>query len=133
MTLRSRPPAASKPRTVPHRLRTLRYSRFRRFLIGQSTSLLGTGMNTIGTTFAVLQMPGGGVNAVGVVMAARILAVLVVLLLGGVFTDRLGARVVMLTADLLRFTAQGALAVLLLTHSARVWEVIVLAVVLGIG
>ncbi|MFB7527447.1 MFS transporter [Streptomyces sp. NPDC056178] len=78
-------------------------------------------------------MPGGGVNAVGVVMAARILAVLVVLLLGGVFTDRLGARAVMLTADLLRFTAQGTLAVLLLTHSARVWEVVALAVVLGVG
>ncbi|ANH95471.1 MFS transporter [Streptomyces sp. SAT1] len=133
MTLRTRPPAASKPRTATHRLRTLRYSRFRRFLAGQSTSLLGTGMNTIGTTFAVLQMPGGGVDAVGVVMAARILAVLVVLLLGGVFTDRLGARAVMLTADLLRFAAQGTLAVLLFTHSAKVWEVVVLAVLLGIG
>jgi MFS family permease len=90
-------------------------------------------MNTIATTFAVLQLPGGGVDAVGVVMAARILAVLAVLLLGGVFTDRLGARAVMLTADLLRFASQGVLAVLLLTHSARIWEVVALAVVLGIG
>lgn len=90
-------------------------------------------MNTIGTVFAVLQLPGGGVDAVGTVMAARILAVLAVLLLGGVFTDRLGARAVMLTADVLRFAAQGALAVLLLAHSARIWEVVVLAVVLGIG
>ncbi|MEU1661720.1 MULTISPECIES: MFS transporter [Streptomyces] len=133
MTLRTRPPAASRPRTAAHRLRTLRHPRFRRFLVGQSTSLLGSGMNTIATTFAVLQLPGGGVDAVGVVMAARILAVLAVLLLGGVFTDRLGARAVMLTADLLRFASQGVLAVLLLTHSARIWEVVALAVVLGIG
>ncbi|MEU8960324.1 MFS transporter [Streptomyces sp. NPDC048491] len=133
MTLRTRPPAASRPRTAAHRLRALRHSRFRRFLAGQSTSLLGSGMNTIATTFAVLQLPGGGVDAVGVVMAVRILAVLVVLLLGGVFTDRLGARAVMLIADLLRFASQGVLAVLLLTHSVRIWEVVALAVVLGIG
>ncbi|MFI6493334.1 MFS transporter [Streptomyces sp. NPDC050564] len=88
---------------------------------------------TIGATFAVLQSPGGGVDAVGVVMAARILAVLVVLLLGGVSADRLGARSVMLTADLLRFAAQSVLALLLFTDRARIWEVVVLAVVLGIG
>ncbi|MCX5384833.1 MFS transporter [Streptomyces sp. NBC_00083] len=133
MTLRTCPSAVSRPRTAAHRLRTLRHPRFRRFLVGQSTSLLGSGMNTIATTFAVLQLPGGGVDAVGVVMGARILAVLAVLLLGGVFTDRLGARAVMLTADLLRFASQGVLAVLLLTHSARIWEVVALAVVLGIG
>ncbi|MFI8346866.1 MFS transporter [Streptomyces sp. NPDC085596] len=116
-----------------HRLRVLRHARFRRFLLGRTTSLLGSGMNTIATTFAVLQLPGGGVDAVGGVMAARILAVLVVLLLGGVFTDRIGARTVMAAADLLRFLSQGVLAVLLLTHSVRIWEVVVLAVLLGIG
>lgn len=116
-----------------HRLRVLRHARFRRFLLGQSTSLLGSGMNTIATTFAVLRLPGGGVDAVGGVMAARILAVLVVLLLGGVLTDRIGARTVMLASDLLRFGSQGVLAVLLLTQSVRIWEVVVLAVALGIG
>ncbi|MBV1948471.1 MFS transporter [Streptomyces sp. BV129] len=116
-----------------HRLRVLRHARFRRFLLGQSTSLLGSGMNTIATTFAVLRLPGGGVDAVGGVMAARILAVLAVLLLGGVLTDRIGARTVMLASDLLRFGSQGVLALLLLTHSVRVWEVVALAVALGIG
>ncbi|RZU45599.1 putative MFS family arabinose efflux permease [Streptomyces sp. BK022] len=116
-----------------HRLRVLRHARFRRFLLGQTTSLLGSGMNTIATTFAVLRLPGGGVDAVGGVMAARILAVLVVLLLGGVFTDRWGARTVMLAADALRFGSQAALALLLLTGGARVWEVVVLAVLLGMG
>ncbi|MEV6840248.1 MFS transporter [Streptomyces sp. NPDC051133] len=133
MTLGTRPPAAARVRSTAHRLRALRHHRFRRFLVGQSTSLLGSGMNTIATTFAVLRLPGGGADAVGVVMAARILAVLAVLLLGGVLADRIGPRAVMLTADALRFASQGALAVLLLTHSARVCEAVVLAVVLGIG
>ena len=133
MTLRARTPTALGRRRTAHRLRALRHSRFRRFLLGQTTSLLGTGMNIIGTTFAVLRLPGGGTDAVGLVMAARILAILAVLLLGGVLTDRLGARPVMLTADLLRFAAQGLLAGLLLTGNARIWEVAALAVLLGIG
>ncbi|MFH8475514.1 MFS transporter [Streptomyces sp. NPDC018000] len=133
MKLRTRPPAAAGPRKAPRRLRVLRHSRFRRFLVGQSTSLLGSGMSTIGATFAALQLPDGGVDAVGLVMAVRILAVLAMLLLGGVFADRLGARSVMLTADLLRFAAQGVLAVLLFTHSAQLWEIVALAAVLGIG
>lgn len=116
-----------------HRLRVLRHARFRRFLLGQTTSLLGSGMNTIATTFAVLRLPGGGVDAVGGVMAARILAVLVVLLLGGVCTDRFGARTVMVAADALRFGSQAVLALLLLTGSVRIWEVVVLAVLLGVG
>jgi hypothetical protein len=115
------------------RIRALRHPRLRRFLIGQGTSLLGSGMNTIGTAFAVLALPGGGPNAVGLVMAVRIVAVLVVLLLGGVLTDRLGARTVMLGSDVLRAAAQSVLAVLLLTGTARIWEVAVLAVVLGVG
>ncbi|MFJ6013804.1 MFS transporter [Streptomyces sp. NPDC092952] len=133
MTLRTRLPAATGTGAAPRRLRTLRHAPFRRFLIGQGASLLGSGMNTIAMTFAVLRLPGGGVDAVGVVMAVRILAVLAVLLLGGVLTDRIGARTVMLTADLLRFASQGVLAVLLLTQSARMWEVVALAVLLGIG
>ncbi|WP_051941232.1 MFS transporter [Phaeacidiphilus oryzae] len=113
--------------------RALRHPAFRRFLIGQSTSLLGSGMNTVGTAFAVLALPGGGPDAVGLVMAVRIVAVLVVLLLGGVLTDRLGARAVMLGSDALRFAAQGALAALLLTGAARLWELVLLAVLLGVG
>ncbi|MFK0173183.1 MFS transporter [Streptomyces sp. NPDC090306] len=111
----------------------LRHPRFRRFLVGQTTSLLGSGMSTIGATFAALRLPGGGVDLVGVVMSARILAVLAVLLLGGVLTDRLGARSVMVAADLLRFVTQGVLATLLITHHARVWEIVTLAVLLGVG
>jgi len=133
MTLRTHPPTPPGRQKTAHRLRALRHSRFLRFLLGQTASLLGSGMNTIGTTFAVLRMPGGGTDAVGLVMAVRILAILAVLLLGGVLTDRLGARSVMLTADLLRFAAQGALAALLLTGTARIWEVAALAVLLGIG
>jgi len=132
MTPHDRPSTAGGFRAV-YRLRVLRHSPFRRFLIGQTTSLLGSGMNTIGVTFGALQLPGGGADAVGLVAAARILAVLAVLMLGGVATDRLGAKAVMLTADLLRAGTQGVLAVFLLSGDATIWEMTVLAVLLGLG
>ncbi|MFF2959860.1 MFS transporter [Streptomyces sp. NPDC057963] len=115
------------------RARVLRHGPFRRYALGQTTSLLGSGMNTVGTSFAVLQMPGGGADTVGAVMAVRIAAVLAVLLAGGVLVDRLGARVVMWAAEVSRCAAQAVLAVLLLTGTAQLWEVVVLAVVLGVG
>jgi predicted MFS family arabinose efflux permease len=133
VTLSKNSSAPVVSRKAVRRLRVLRHVRFRRFLVGQSTSLLGSGMSTIGTAFAALQLPGGGVDLVGLVMSARILAVLAVLLLGGVLTDRLGARTVMITADLTRFASQAVLATLLITHTVRIWEIVALAVVLGIG
>jgi predicted MFS family arabinose efflux permease len=53
------------------------------------------------------------------------------LLVGGVFADRLPRRVVMLVADVVRFGAQGAVALLVLTHSAHVWELVVLQAISG--
>jgi hypothetical protein len=44
----------------------------------------------------------------------------------GVFADRLPRRAVMLTADGARMTIQAATAALLLSHTARVWELVVL-------
>jgi predicted MFS family arabinose efflux permease len=53
------------------------------------------------------------------------------LLVGGVFADRLPRRVVMLVADVVRFGVQGTVALLILTHSAHVWELVVLQAISG--
>jgi predicted MFS family arabinose efflux permease len=52
-------------------------------------------------------------------------------LLGGVWADRLPRRVVMLASDAVRAAAQFAIAALLLTHSARLSELLALSVVFG--
>src|SRR5437868_3565753 len=51
--------------------------------------------------------------------------------LGGVWADRLPRQVVMLASDVVRALAQAAIAVLLLTHHARIWELVALAAVYG--
>ncbi|GGX88614.1 MFS transporter [Streptomyces hiroshimensis] len=91
----------------------LRERHFRLFFTGYATSLLGSSMASIALSFAVLQSGGGGTE-LGLVLSARILPLVLVLLAGGVVTDRLGSRRVMLAADVLRCLTQAGLALALL-------------------
>lgn len=105
---------------------------FRWFFTGYLTSKLGTAMAPVATAFAVLHT-GVGAGGLGWVMAARIVPVVLLLLLGGVFADRLGGRPVMLVSDVVRCGAQAAFGVLLLTGHATLPAMIATAVLSGIG
>ena len=59
------------------------------------------------------------------------IAMMVCLLLGGAMADRMPRHRIMVTTNGLECLAQAAAAALLLMHHARVWELIVLAVVRG--
>ena len=110
----------------------LRGRYFRRFYLGQVTSLLGTSMSAVAVTFAVLDN-GGSAADVGYVIAARILPQVALVLGGGVLADRLGRRPVMLGSDVLRCVAQAALAAALLAGRPAVWLIAVLAALVGVG
>jgi MFS family permease len=108
----------------------LRERDFRRFFIGYSTSLLGSSMASVAVTFAVLESGGGGTE-LGSVLAARILPLVLVLLTGGVVTDRLGSRQVMLAADAVRCVTQAGLAVALVGGAPSLWALIPLVALWG--
>ena len=110
----------------------LRGRNFRRFYLGQVTSLLGTSMSAVAVTFAVLDN-GGSAADVGYVIAARILPQVVLVLGGGVLADRLGRRPVMLGSDVLRCAAQAVLAAALLAGRPAVWLIAALAALVGVG
>ena len=55
------------------------------------------------------------------------------MLIGGVWADRLPRQRVMLASDLVRGATQAVVAVLLLTGSATLWELIVLSAVYGVA
>ena len=105
---------------------------FRWFFTGYLTSKLGTAMAPVATAFAVLHA-GVGAGGLGWVMAARIVPVVLLLLLGGVFADRLGGRRVMIASDLVRCGAQAAFGGLLLTGHAALPAMIGAAVLSGVG
>jgi MFS family permease len=117
---------------IAHRASPLRGHNFRRFYIGQVTSLLGTSMSAVAVTFAVLGN-GGSATDLGYVIAARILPQVVLVLGGGVLADRLGRRPVMLGSDVLRCAAQAVLAALLLAGRPATWLIAALAALVGTG
>ncbi|MFI9274583.1 MFS transporter [Kitasatospora sp. NPDC052896] len=93
---------------------------------------LGNAGAPIATAFAVLAM-GGGATGIGSVIAARLLATVLFLLLGGAVADRLPRHRVMVAANVGNALSQGVLAALVLSGSARLWEVVLLSAAGGVG
>lgn len=103
---------------------------FRRFFVGQSTSLLGDGMVGVALAFAVLDLTGSPAD-LGYVIAARSIPLVAVLLIGGVIADRFPRRRIMVTADIARFLGQATMATLLISGHARIWELAALQALHG--
>ncbi|MGK5730549.1 MFS transporter [Streptomyces sp. URMC 124] len=108
----------------------LRERHFRLFFTGYVTSLLGSSMASIALSFAVLRAGGGGPE-LGLVLSARIVPLVLVLLAGGVVSDRLGSRQVMLAADALRCLTQAGLALALLGGMPGLGTLLVLVALWG--
>jgi predicted MFS family arabinose efflux permease len=111
-------------------LDALRERQFRLLFTGQIISLLGDAITGVALAFAVLDLTGSATD-LGYVFAAKTVPLVGFLLVGGVFADRLPRRAVMLTADVVRFGTQGGVALLILTHSAQIWEIVVLQAISG--
>jgi MFS family permease len=120
------PPAHSRRAALAHR-------GFRRYFLGYSASLLGSGMAGTATVFAFLNT-GRGANLLGLVLALGIVPILLCLPVAGVVADRLGCRRVILFADGLRCANRAGLAAtLLLVHRPPVWVFALFIFVEGAG
>jgi hypothetical protein len=104
----------------------LRERNFRLFFVGQSVSLLGDGISLVAFSFAVLGLTRSAA-ALGDVLAAKAVPMVVIMLFGGVIADRWSRRLVIIVADAARCVIQGTVAILLITGHATVWELAVLA------
>jgi MFS family permease len=109
----------------------LRARDFRLLFTGQVVSMFGGAMAPVGLAFAILNTLHGRPADVGYVLAARQLPMIVLLLIGGVWGDRLPRHLVMVTSNAVSALSQGAVAALLLVGHAQLWELAVLAAVNG--
>jgi len=116
---------------LPRSLEVLHERSFARYLASVTVSTLGSGMATVALAFAVLEF--GGATDLGIVLLAREIPMVIFLLLGGVFADRLSRRSILVGCDLLKGTTQAATAVLLFAGTANVWNVALLQVAFGIA
>jgi MFS family permease len=105
-------------------LDVLRLRDFRLVFGAALVSLLGDGIVPVALSFAVLDLTGSATD-LGLVLAARSVALVGSLLIGGVFADRVSRRTVMIGADLVRLVAQGVTGVLLVAGHASVAELTV--------
>ena len=113
-------------------LRVLRHRDFGLLWLGQAVSLIGDGIYLVAIAWLVLDISNEP-TALGLVGLAWTLPMVVSLLISGVLSDRFERRRLMITADLLRLAAIGAIAALALAETAELWHVIALVVVYGIG
>jgi MFS family permease len=116
-------------RTLPASLREP--GPFRLLFWGQALSVIGDRITPVAIAFAVLEL--GTATDLGVVMAAGGIPFALFALAGGVWADRIGRRRMMLASDILRALSQAATAALLLSGSAEVWMLAVLAFVYGVS
>lgn len=103
---------------------------FRLLFAAQSISSLGDRLVPVALAFAVLNLTGS-VTSLGVVLAAQTIPLVLFVLVGGVWADRLPRRLVMATSDIVRAVSQGLCAVLLLAGTAHLWELVVLQAIYG--
>ncbi len=104
---------------------------FRRYLAGQAVSLVGTWMQIVALGWLVLEITGSG-TALGAVVAAQFLPILVLGPYGGLLADRLDKRrLLIVTQSILGLTAL-ALGALVLTGAVELWMVVAVAVVFGV-
>jgi hypothetical protein len=104
---------------------------FARYLAAVTVSTLGSGMAMVALAFAVLGF--GSATDLGIVLLAREIPIVVLLLLGGVFADRVPRRTILVGSDLVKGAAQVVTAILLFSHTADVWNVALMQGIFGVS
>jgi len=119
-------------RRLPQGLGPLNEREFRLLYLARAFSLFGDGLVPVALPFAVFSIDRSP-SALGFVLASRSLALVVFLLVAGVVSDRLARQQVMIASDLTRLTAQATMAALLIGGAAKLWQLVVLVFLYGLG
>jgi MFS family permease len=102
---------------------------FTRYFIARAVSLFGDAMLVVAAALAVGHSYGA--TGVGFVLAAWTVPFLACILFGGVFADRIGARPLMLGADVVRLVAQGTVAAAFFAGTPGLWLLLACSAVSG--
>ena len=115
---------------APSAFASLRHRNFRLFFIGQTTSLVGTWMQSVAQGWLVLQLTNSSFQ-VGLVSALSALPVLLFSLPAGVYVDRAHKHRIILICQSLMLVQALLLTILTATHRITSWHVALLAAFVG--
>lgn len=111
-------------------LRAFQYRNYRLYFTGQGFSMLGTWMQHTAMIWLVYRLSGSAL-LLGLTGFASQLPSFVLTPVAGVFADRLERRRLLIWTQILAMFQAVAMAALVFTGVARVWQIIVLSFVLG--
>jgi MFS family permease len=116
---------------LSHAWRALRHRNFQLFFWGQSTSLIGSWMTRVATTWLVYRMTHSALLLGVVGFAGQILTFLLAPV-AGVWVERLNRRQLLVWTQAAAAAQSLALAALTLTHAITLGEIILLTAVQGV-
>jgi len=108
----------------------LRHRDFRFLWLASSSSVIGDYLVTVALALFVIARTGSATD-LGLVLAAKALPLILFLLIGGVWADRLPRHRVMIATDLVCFALHGLLAVLIFAGTVPIWQIVVIEVGFG--
>lgn len=121
----------NEPSGMKRILRSFRHRNYRLFFAGQGISLIGSWMQMIAMSWLVYRLTGSAL-LLGIVGFSGQIPTFLLAPFAGVLADRVNRQRVIIATQTL-FTIQAfAVAALTLTHTIRVWEIIVLTIFAGL-
>jgi len=124
------PPREARPEH-PATFAALAVPNFRRYVSGQSLSLIGTWVETVAQALLVLKLTHSG-TVLGLTTAARYAPILLLSPYAGLLVDRYSKRHVLLVTQAGLGVVSALLGAAVLTGAVRLWQVVVLAVAFGV-
>lgn len=119
------------PSRVPHTFRAMRHRNFRLFIGGQIISLVGTWMQNVALSWLVYRLTHSEL-LLGTAWFCSQIAVFALGPLGGIAADRYSRQKVVIVTQTLSMVQAFLLAALTLSGRVQVWQVLVLAGLLGV-
>ena len=112
-------------------LRALRHRNFRLFFTGQIISLVGTWMQTIAESWLVYRLTGSAAK-LGMVGFCAQIPVFLIAPIGGAAADQSNRRRTLVLTQSAAMLLALAYAILTLTHRIQIWQIFLLAALLGV-
>ena len=122
----------TKPSRLPRALRPFAVGQYRLLTSALVCSMLSIGIWLVASVWQVIQLGGTPTDLSAVALGASLGLVLSVLI-GGAVADRIPQRFILLTVELVRGLGFGAAAILALTDNIAIWQLALIAFVLGIA
>jgi MFS family permease len=123
--------AAREDSTLAMMSRALRHRNYRLFFAGQGTSLIGTWLTRVATSWLVYRLTHSAL-LLGIVGFASAMPTFLLAPLAGVLVDRWSRHRVLVATQALAMLQSGLLAVFSLTGTITVWHVLVLGAFQGL-